>query len=244
MSKEFDFSEVKIYPGSEKGPKPEDDPRAFSKWFVANQPKKAFEGYLMNNEHTFAEFGMKVRTKNIVREDSSKVEILSKNMAIIEDDDNYVAKNAVGPVEFALTDQDSYKVEEETDLPSVMLQSELAVNELPILPNDHTYNYQEVHYELERYAIFRSLPYMLQFNDKHKELLMGFATGRIKAPDFMGTINPPSLWAYFLTLPSWARNHPYIRDVLMSMEYHKPDLDIRQKELALNFAVSFIRPID
>jgi hypothetical protein len=60
----------------------------------------------------------------------------------------------------------------------------------------------------------------------------------------MDTINPPSLWGYFLTLPSWARSHPYIRDVMMTMEYHKNDLTLRQKELALNFAISFIRPID
>lgn len=30
----------------------------------------------------------------------------------------------------------------------------------------------------------------------------------------------------------------------MGMEYHKPDLTLRQKEYALNFAISFIRPID
>jgi len=31
---------------------------------------------------------------------------------------------------------------------------------------------------------------------------------------------------------------------MMTMEYHKPYTDIRQKELALNFACSFLRPID
>lgn len=36
MSREYDLDEVKIYPGSEKGPTPEDDPRAFSKWFMEN----------------------------------------------------------------------------------------------------------------------------------------------------------------------------------------------------------------
>jgi len=30
----------------------------------------------------------------------------------------------------------------------------------------------------------------------------------------------------------------------MAFEYHKPNLDIRDKELALNYACSFIRPID
>lgn len=32
----MDFSEIKFYPGSERGPNPEDDPAAYSKWFVEN----------------------------------------------------------------------------------------------------------------------------------------------------------------------------------------------------------------
>ena len=45
-------------------------------------------------------------------------------------------------------------------------------------------------------------------------------------------------------MPQWARDHPSIRNVLMAFEYHKPTLDIRQKELTMNLAMSFIRPID
>ena len=85
---------------------------------------------------------------------------------------------------------------------------------------------------------------MIAYNDKMSEVIMGLNSGKLRQPDFFNNINPPSLWAYFSTLPTWARNHPYIRNVFMGMEYHKPGLTIRQKELALNFAVSFIRPID
>lgn len=52
------------------------------------------------------------------------------------------------------------------------------------------------------------------------------------------------MWAYYLTLPKWAREHPAVRDVMMAFEYHKPSLDLRTKEIAMNYAVSFIRPID
>ena len=68
--------------------------------------------------------------------------------------------------------------------------------------------------------------------------------GTLKIPDFVKTINPPSLFAYYETLPKWARDHPAVRNVLMAFEYHKPTLDIRQKEIAMNYAMSFIRPID
>jgi hypothetical protein len=42
LTKDYDLSEVKFYPGSINGPLPEDDPRAFARWFSENQPKKAF----------------------------------------------------------------------------------------------------------------------------------------------------------------------------------------------------------
>jgi hypothetical protein len=54
---------------------------------------------------------------------------------------------------------------------------------------------------------------------------------------------PPSLWTYFETLPDWCRDHPYVRDVLMGLEYHQNRTSIKDKELALNYACSLIRPI-
>jgi hypothetical protein len=72
----------------------------------------------------------------------------------------------------------------------------------------------------------------------------GLRQGTLRVPDFMKTVNPPSLFAYYETLPQWARDHPAVRNVLMAFEFHKPTLDIRQKETAMNYAMSFIRPID
>ena len=68
--------------------------------------------------------------------------------------------------------------------------------------------------------------------------------GTLIIPNYMQDVNPPSLFTYYLTMPQWARDHPSIRNVLMAFEYHKPTLDIRQKELTMNLAMSFIRPID
>jgi len=47
-----------------------------------------------------------------------------------------------------------------------------------------------------------------------------------------------------LTLPKFARQDPLVRNVMMAMEYHKPGTPIRAKEQALNFACSFLRPIE
>lgn len=66
----------------------------------------------------------------------------------------------------------------------------------------------------------------------------------MQLPNYHEIINPPSLWAYYLTLPEWCRDSSLIRNILYSFEYHKPAIDIRQKELAMNLACSYLRPIE
>ena len=51
--------------------------------------------------------------------------------------------------------------------------------------------------------------------------------GQIKVPDFANLVNTPTLWAYYETLPRWARNDPVVRNVMMAMEYKQPHLGIR-----------------
>jgi hypothetical protein len=85
---------------------------------------------------------------------------------------------------------------------------------------------------------------MLHYDASMISFFRGLKNGTLRVPKFTEDINPPSLWAYYLTLPKWARDHPAVRNVMMAFEYHKPGLDIRKKEMALNYAMSFIRPID
>jgi hypothetical protein len=84
----------------------------------------------------------------------------------------------------------------------------------------------------------------MRFDGNMKILMQQINAGQVKIPDYVNLINPPTLWTYFETLPTWARKDPFVRNVMMAMEYHKPGLDIRDKEQALNLACSFLRPID
>lgn len=112
------------------------------------------------------------------------------------------------------------------------------------MPNEHTLRYNEVHYELERWSLFRTLPLLLQFDRQVMQMYSKLLNGHIEVPNFVKDVNPPSLWAYYYTLPRWARDDPVIRNVVMAMEYRQPGVDIRAKEQLLNFACSFLRPID
>ena len=56
IAKNFDMSELKMYPGSDKGPQPEDDPDNYTKWFVQNYPKS-----LKESDWDFDGNGVKIR---------------------------------------------------------------------------------------------------------------------------------------------------------------------------------------
>jgi hypothetical protein len=52
------------------------------------------------------------------------------------------------------------------------------------------------------------------------------------------------LLTYYLTMPQWVREHNAITNTFYALEYHQTRTSIRQKELALNFVASFLRPIE
>lgn len=76
------------------------------------------------------------------------------------------------------------------------------------------------------------------------DLLKGIASGAVKVPEYSKIINPPTLFAYYSTLPAWCRNHSLVTNALFALEFHQPRVGIRDKELALNFMASYLRPID
>lgn len=240
ITAQVDLSEVKLYPGSEKGPRPEDDPEHYSRWFIENQPKAIYKDEI----HGFEDLGVKHKYLEMVRDLSENNEQKTPMNYFQEEDEIYPLATYQGQPEFSLIERERYNVENDEELPSVSVSTNLAVNELPPQPSEHTINYQEVHYELERWTIFRALPMMMHYDQVMVNFFKGLRNGTLRVPDFMNQVNPPSLFAYYETLPKWARDHPAVRNVLMAFEYHKPTLDIRQKEVAMNYAMSFIRPID
>ena len=70
------------------------------------------------------------------------------------------------------------------------------------------------------------------------------ASGNLQVPNFMKLINPPSLWAYYSTLPQWCRDHSVVRNILYAFEYHQPRMAIKDKEMAMNLACSYLQPIE
>lgn len=109
---------------------------------------------------------------------------------------------------------------------------------------DRPMQYQDWHYELEKWTVYRQLPQLLRYDRGMTAFWRNLNAGLINVPAFTAQRNQPSLWTYFETLPAWCRESSMIRATLFALEYHKPHMDMRQKELAMNYTASMLRPIE
>jgi len=105
-------------------------------------------------------------------------------------------------------------------------------------------DYQELHPELERWAIFRALPPLMKFEKGYVGLMNDMRDGLVQVPKFTQIVNPPTLLTYYLTLPQWVREATIITNAFYALEYHQTRTSIRNKELAMNYMASFLRPIE
>lgn len=137
----------------------------------------------------------------MVRDMSENNEQKTPMHYFLEEDEPYPLATYNGQPEYSIFERERFNVENDDELPSVSISTNLAVNELPPLPSEHTLNYQEVHYELERWTIFRGLPMMMQYDQAMLNFFKGIHQGTLRVPDFMNKINPASLFHYYETLP-------------------------------------------
>lgn len=137
MATKFDLNEVKIYPGSDKGPRPEDDPDNYSRWFVENQPKSIYDGQVTD----YADIGAKKKYVAMVRDMTENNEQKTPFNYFVEEDEIYPLASYTGQPEFSVFERERYNVENDDELPSVTLSTNLAPNELAPIPSEHTYNY-------------------------------------------------------------------------------------------------------
>lgn len=251
MKKQIEFSKTidwkkhtKYYPGSKKGPDPEDDPDHYLEWFINNYPKDVL--HPDGSEPDWRAMGIKIRsTWQRQAEEKAEMRVEEQNSAkrYAEDDEAFPMANYKGIPEFDIADIDQYEEPVDGKYPHMRFYSNKPDDEPLPLPPEHTLRYHDFMYELERWDVFNALPKMISYDKNLLETYNQIQSGLVKVPSLENHV-VPSLFAYYETLPSWVRNDPYIRNVVMAFEHHKPNVPIEQKELALNFACSLIRPIE
>lgn len=96
---------------------------------------------------------------NMVKDETETTE--NKNMITYMlggDDEMYPLQNFEGQPEFHMFDRSAYNVQNEDEIPALTYHTNIGVNDLLPVPPDFTLKYQDVHWELERWSIFRTLP--------------------------------------------------------------------------------------
>ena len=239
---EIPVEEVKFYPGSVLGPLPEDDPVSYSKWFYENQPPSTL------NEHGHVDIdaiGAKPRIIKHVAQKKHKNELFAPIDYYFGfgQEEVYPLQKYGGNPEFEITNRESYTTANPRDLPLMTFHSNLEMEELAPINNEHTIDYQKLHPELEDWAIFRSLPNLLFWDRKLLDIYKLCNTSLHRTPKFLEMINPPTLLTYYKTMPEWCRKSTIVTNTFYAMEYHQTKTSIRDKELALNLAASMLRPI-
>jgi hypothetical protein len=165
---------------------------------------------------------MGIKKKLISGEKNEKYsnEIKDEMEYFYEADEMYLGANFERPPEWEISTRSSYTVSNEEDLGATTFTSLLEMHELAPQTMENVLNYNHYHTQQEPWAIFRSLPLLVRYDKLTVEWFKGLQNGTLFIPQFMKNTNPPSLWAYYLTLPTWCRNNPVIYNCMHAFEYH------------------------
>lgn len=121
----------------------------------------------------------------MVRELGHKNELFTPIRYFFGNDEAYPLQNYHGCPEFEISNRESYTAANPRDLPMLTFHSNLEMEELAPIPNSHTLNYQELHPQLEDWAIFRSLPNLLFWDKKLLDIFKMCNSTIHRTPNFL-----------------------------------------------------------
>lgn len=208
-----DTSDVKEYPGSSQGPLPEDDPDFFADWYVNNIPKEMKEILMKTQESNrgTSEETAELSTEHIIQSDVANTEI-----PFTFPEDNMAQSNM-----------------------TVSYYSNYQDWEIAPLPDTLTNDPQQDPHLIEKWAMFRIYPRMIEFmstyNDMLKQSLQYESDKKVIIP---------TLWRYYQLLPTFARDHPLVKNVFIGLEFTKHRQNLKEKELLLNMVCQYILPYE
>ena len=179
--------EIMYYPGSAKGPEPEDDPEFYAKWLVEHQPPSAFPDGVVN----LADLAVKQKFLK-PKTDAITTGIGVGNSVYQRYTDYFFNTDELHPVkdnfdirpEFALFKKSNFTTKEDVRPPEIVFTSVQGPNELPPIMPDAPYAYHHLHEPLERWTIFRQLPELLKFDKDLYDFMGNVKKGMAVMPDF------------------------------------------------------------
>lgn len=93
--------------------------------------------------------------------------------------------NYDGIPEFDMVEREKFDTSMPGKLPKLRYHSHILEDELLPMPTDYNLRYNEVHYEIERWSLFRTLPHMVNFDNHVHQMCRKIMTGQIEVPNFI-----------------------------------------------------------
>lgn len=209
------------YPGSSKGPSPNDDPDFYAEWLFANMNPGVREFYRELEEES---------AENRDMLEGSTTDNTGYEGLILTDVPN---------ADLYYTRPEINLAADESGQGSYHSPIEAEMNGVAPLPDFLPEGYQTSQPTIEKWAMFRMYPIVNQWMRAIHTSIDHIKNGRI--PHEERRIH--SLFRYYYLLPEFVRNNPIIINTVRCLEFSKHDMTLEQKEIALNMACEFTIPL-
>jgi hypothetical protein len=130
--------------------------------------------------------GLKYRSPKIVTEKAKDSESYSRADYFFEADEEAPFQDYTGNPCWSIFDEENYAPGTYDTTSKLTFHTNVPDNYLSPLPDQFTYTYQSVHYELERWSMFRLVPEILKFKTSIDNVIKGIRNGNIDLPDIKG----------------------------------------------------------
>jgi hypothetical protein len=217
--------ELQQYPGSAKGPHPDDDPEYFADWLYRTMPEQNKEAYSKMLE---------------TERQKQREEIGEDHPDFHEFSTNTLVGNAIPNTEIVLTHPIAAMLEQRNTSNAFHSFIPKEEGEINPFPDQMEMDYQSAQTYIEKWAIFRLYPRINYLSENLHQAIADAMAGRHNQAD----VKIPSLYRYYSLLPEFARNNPIIINLVRAFEFSKHEMTLEQKEIALNYAAQFCLPME
>jgi len=217
--------EIQQYPGSAKGPHPDDDPEYFADWLYRTMPEE--------NRQTYARMleVQRQKQREEIGEDQPDVHDFSTNTLVT---------NAIPNTEIVLTHPIADMLDQKNTSNVFHSYVPKEEGEINPFPDQMDMDYQTAQAYIEKWAIFRLYPRINYLNENVHKAIADAMAGRHNQPE----VKIPTLMRYYSLLPDFVRGNPIIINLVRAFEFTKHEMTLEQKEIALNYAAQFCLPME
>lgn len=211
-------NKIKIYPGSDKGPHPEDDPEHFEKWcndnmtIVEKKMQENFNKYFENDENNEAK-----------ENDRSKVN-LNMGMYVMNDSSN---------IDYASPDKHEEMIK--TVGQSTYRSYEIE-DGMDFMPEELPIDWQVAVPYIERWSSLRVIRQFYKYCDSYEKEIDRLNNSTPVINDEPSDKYYPTLLAYYNILPKFIRDDPLMITTVRGLEKHKGEWSFKDKIKLVNEA--------